>query len=60
MLKDFFTVVDGGDRHLARLEGWVCLLLSYVANSKDCHKVLLSRTMRYYVELQVLGISIVS
>ena len=39
-------------RHGSREDG--------VTNSKDSHKVQLSRIMRYYVELQVLGISIIS
>ena len=60
MLEDFLMVVDGGYRHLARLGGWVCLLLICVDNSKDSHKVQLSIIMIYYVELQVLDISIVS
>ena len=60
MLKYFPTVVDGVDRHLSRLDGWVCLILSCVTNIKDSHKLQLSRIMRYYVELQVLDISIVS
>ena len=59
MLEDCLTVVDGGDRHIARLGGWVCLLLSCVTNSKDSNKVQLGRMMRYYVKLQVLDISMV-
>ena len=60
MLKDYLKLVDGGDRHLNRLVEWVCLLLRCVTNSKDSHKVWLIRIMRYYVELQVLDMSIAS
>ena len=60
MLEDCLTVVDGGDFHLSRLGGWVFLILICVINRKYSHKLQLSIIMRYYVELQVLGISIVS
>ena len=60
MLEDFLTLVDGEDRHIFRLVGWVLLLLICVTNSKYSHKVHLSRILRYYVELQVLDISIAS
>ena len=45
MLEYCLTVVDGGDFYLSRLGGWVFLLLSCVANSKDSHKVQLSITV---------------
>ena len=60
MLKYCLTVVDGGYCHLSRLDGWVCLILSCVTNRKDSHKLHHSIIMRYYLELQVLDISIVS
>ena len=53
-------VVDGVDCHLSRLDEWVCLIPSCVTNIKDIHKLQLSIIMRYYLELQVLDISIVS
>ena len=46
ILEDCLTVVDGRDRHLARLGGWVCLLLICVTNSKDSNKLQLSIVMR--------------
>ena len=60
MLENYITVVDGRDRHLARLVQWVFLRLSCVTNSKDSYKVHLSINMIYNVELQVLDISILS
>ena len=60
MLKYCLTVVDVGYCHLSRLDGWVCLILSCVTNRKDSHKLHHSIITRYYLELQVLDISILS
>ena len=40
--------------------GDVNFLVPAITNRKDIHKVQLSRIMGYYVELQILDISIVS